>query len=282
MENKNYVVCPYCQKKLRQINLLHLRVHNKTIKDLKKEFENTNLTCQSIRDKQSKRKKEKIVSEETRKKIGLTSKGKQTFLGKKHSQETKDKISKDNTGKKRSKRTKEQMGKNRLSKKHTLKTCQKIREANIGKKHTKESRLKMSKSTKNGNHPNPMYGKNHSQETKRKMRVSAIKHIENQKGQVTPRYNLKSQDYFREFDKKNNTNGRFAEKGGEYRIKKLGYFPDYINFNLKLIMEWDEEDHFTFEGKLKEKDIQRQKEIQEFFPDFEFRRIRETEYLKRI
>ena len=40
-------------------------------------------------------------------------------------------------------------------------------------------------------------------------------------------------------------------------------------------MEWDEEHHFDRNDNLKGKDIQRQKNIQEFFPDFEFRRIRE-------
>ena len=61
--------------------------------------------------------------------------------------------------------------------------------------------------------------------------------------------------------------------GGEYHIKELGYFPDYINFDLKVIMEWDEKRHFDENGNLKKEDLVRQKEITNHFPDFEFIRI---------
>jgi very-short-patch-repair endonuclease len=75
-----------------------------------------------------------------------------------------------------------------------------------------------------------------------------------------------------------NTKGRYAVYGdGEYQIESLGYFPDYINFSLKLIMEYDESHHFDENGNLLERDVQRQKEIQDHFPDFEFRRIKEKD-----
>jgi len=61
--------------------------------------------------------------------------------------------------------------------------------------------------------------------------------------------------------------------GGEYHIRKLGYFLDYINFYKKIIIEWDESYHFDEEGKLREKDVIRQKEIQKVFPDFKFIRF---------
>jgi len=74
----------------------------------------------------------------------------------------------------------------------------------------------------------------------------------------------------------NNTKGIYAMYGGgEYEIPNIWYFPDYINFDLKLIIECDEKRHFDENGNLLEKDIQRQKEIQEHFPDFTFRRIEE-------
>lgn len=68
----------------------------------------------------------------------------------------------------------------------------------------------------------------------------------------------------------------YATNGGEYQIKELGYFPDYINFELQIILEYDEEKHYN-NGNLCKYDVQRQKEIQEHFPDFEFRRVREKD-----
>jgi hypothetical protein len=42
-------------------------------------------------------------------------------------------------------------------------------------------------------------------------------------------------------------------------------------------MEYDESHHFDENGNLLERDVQRQKEIQDHFPDFEFRRIKEKD-----
>ena len=118
----------------------------------------------------------------------------------------------------------------------------------------------------------------HSEKQKQKQRISQIRNMENNYEGWSPGYNKKGCEFFKQFDEENNTQGRFAVYGGgEFKIKELGYFPDYINFDLKLIMEWDEESHFDTNGNLREKDIQRQKKIQDFYPDFEFRRIRERE-----
>ena len=91
-----------------------------------------------------------------------------------------------------------------------------------------------------------------------------------------PNFNKNSIPYFKKFDKENNTKGLYGKE--EFHIPGTRYRVDYINFNLKLIIEWDEESHFK-NNKLKEKDIQRQKEIQAFYPDFEFLRIREKELI---
>ncbi len=123
----------------------------------------------------------------------------------------------------------------------------------------------------------PNLGKHLSEETKCKQRIAAIKRIEKHVfvgGQVVPGFSLKACKFFKTFDKSHDTKGRHATNGGEYHIKSLGYFPDYINFDLKLIMEWDEEHHYI-DGKLKKKDRIRQQQIQKHFPNFEFRRIRE-------
>ena len=37
---KEFVICPYCSKKLKQFTASHLKKHDKTIQDLKKEFPN--------------------------------------------------------------------------------------------------------------------------------------------------------------------------------------------------------------------------------------------------
>lgn len=119
-------------------------------------------------------------------------------------------------------------------------------------------------------------GRKLSDETKTKIRIKRIKRISENKfngNQVIPSWNPKACDYFEEFDKNNNTQGHHARNGGEYYIKKLGYWVDYINHDLKLIMEYDESHHKS--PKQKEKDILRQEKIQEYFSDYEFKRIKE-------
>ncbi len=93
--------------------------------------------------------------------------------------------------------------------------------------------------------------------------------------QIIPNWNPKACDYFENFDKQNNTRGQHARNGGEFYIKELGYWVDYINHDLKLIMEYDEQKHFDTNGDLRKKDLIRQQEIQEVFPDYEFKRIKE-------
>lgn len=112
--------------------------------------------------------------------------------------------------------------------------------------------------------------------SKEKARISAIKRIERNNGYCYPNYNPKACDYFELFDAQHNTKGHFAMFGdGEYQIKELGYFVDYLNEDLKLIIEWDEKHHFE-NGVLRNKDVQRQKEIQKHYPDYEFFRIKEN------
>ncbi len=109
-------------------------------------------------------------------------------------------------------------------------------------------------------------------------RFRLIERIEEQiaeGGQAHPTYNFNACEFFKQFDKDFNVRGLYATNGGEYYIKELGYWPDYINFDLKLIIEWDEENHYNADGNLKAKDVQRQKEIQKYFSDFRFIRIRE-------
>lgn len=163
----------------------------------------------------------------------------------------------------------------------------------FGRKHPEEEREKMSLASRG--EKNPMFNKKHSEETKKKIgvssesrvvsadtrkknRIALIKQIERNYGISYPNYNLEACELFKSFDEKCNTKGRYAVYGGgEYCIEELGYFVDYFNPELKLIMEYDEVSHYDREGKLKSKDVNRQAEIQALYPDFEFRRIKQGE-----
>ena len=148
---------------------------------------------------------------------------------------------------------------------------------NAGKPLSNEHRSRISLGVKGK--PSSMKGKNHTEETKTKIRIKIIKRIQDNYNIIPqPFYNIKACEYFKKFDEENNTKGRYAVYGGgEFQIKELGYFPDYINFEKKLIIEWDEEKHYKSDGSLREKDVIRQKQIQEFYPDFEFRGIKQKE-----
>ena len=104
------------------------------------------------------------------------------------------------------------------------------------------------------------------------MSKTAKKRYKENGGKLPLNYNKNSIPFFENFDKENNTKGLYG--ANEFHIKGTGYHVDYFNQDLKLIIEWDEEGHYK-NGNLRKKDIQRQKEIQEFYPNFEFRRIRE-------
>ncbi len=134
---------------------------------------------------------------------------------------------------------------------------------NRGRSATREQRLKMSESAKRL-WQNPEHRKKQSKA---------------HAGGVVPGFNKTACEYFNKFDKANGTCGQHATNGGEYRIDGLRYYLDYINFDLKLIMEWDEEYHHYKGGKLLKKDTQRQKEIEQHFPEYRFIRLRECEVL---
>ena len=100
-------------------------------------------------------------------------------------------------------------------------------------------------------------------ETIKKQRLNAIEYIKKTKGQVVPRYNVNSIKLIENFGKKYNFNFKHAENGGEYHIKELGYWLDAYDIEKNVVLEIDEPHHFK-NGKLKEKDVIRQKEIEIF------------------
>ena len=184
--------------------------------------------------------------------------GKKPFLGKKHKSETLEKISTTKIG-------------HQVS----IEAREKLRKINLGKKQTIETRKKRSKSLKG--HPN--YLKSQSEEAKKKIGLSSRLRIKEQLEKYgiipLPNFNIKACEYFKKFDEEHNTKGRYAlYGGGEYYIKELGYWVDYFNPDLKLIMEYDEPRHYLTDGSLRLRDITRQTEIQSLFSEFQFLRVR--------
>lgn len=188
-------------------------------------------------------------------------------LGRKLTEEQCKKISKAISGKKRSKEFCDNLNKRFKNKNLLIKRNKKISETLKGREFSKKTIQKMSKARE---------GKTHLPETKLKMRKSAIKRVFLGNGKL-PAYNKQACEIFKQFDLQNNTKGRFAIYGdGEFYIQELGYWLDYINFDLKLIIEVDEKHH----RKQQEKDLIRQQEIQNFYPDFKFVRFKDSEMNK--
>lgn len=238
-------------------------------------------------------------SEETKRKMSNSHKGK------KHSDETKKKIGEAGKGRVVSDITKSKLRiamlkyyethdspnkENKFSEEAKIK----ISEANKGREFSEKTKIKMSlahmghvpwnKGLKTGplskkhklNISEANKGRKLSIEAKTNKRLARIKEIKSKYGQIMPNYNPKACKLFDKLNKENGWNLLHAENGGEFRVPKLGYFVDAIDFKNKIIIEYDEKQHFNSNGNLKEKDIERQREIMELYPDFEFKRIKEV------
>ena len=158
-----------------------------------------------------------------------------------------------------------------------------------GKTHSEQTKQEMSNSRKGELHP--MYGKHINEKTKRALSIAnknkvftdeyrqklslALKKrklTEEHKQNISlgirkyiidcfpsgPIYNKTACKIFDEINKEMGWNGRHAENGGEFCIKELGYWVDYYEPTLNLVIEYDETRH-----KYKiEKDKKRQVEIE--------------------
>jgi hypothetical protein len=92
----------------------------------------------------------------------------------------------------------------------------------------------------------------HSEETRKNMRLAALK----RNGVTFPNYNSVACGIINNYNKKYGFNFQHAENGGEVCID--GYWPDGVDEKRKIIIEVDEKHHFDVNGKLRQKDIQRQ------------------------
>ena len=125
------------------------------------------------------------------------------------------------------------------------------------------------------------FTKNHRKNMSKSAKIVLMNKKERDGELGWPNYTPFACEKFKEFDKKNKTQGRYAVYGnGEFRIPNTAYFPDYINFDLKLIIECDDPKHFDKDGNQLPHHIQREEEIKKFYPDFKFLRFKTEDMYK--
>lgn len=150
-----------------------------------------------------------------------------------------------------------------------------IQKKRVGCRHSIETKNKMSINHSNvSGENNPFYKKKHCKKTKQKMRMSALNRIKNCHGEFVPSFNKNGCEYFDKLMMENKCSIQHALNGGEYYIKELGYWLDGYDKENNIAYEWDEKRHFNVDGTLKQKDIDRQREIEEFLK-CKFIRIKE-------
>jgi hypothetical protein len=106
---------------------------------------------------------------------------------------------------------------------------------------------------------NPFYGKKHDEESRIKMRISALNRVVKNNGHINIGKN--ETKYFIKLEDEMKWNGIFYGKNNnQYIIKDLGYSLDYYEPNLNIVVEYDEPRHYI-RGNLRQKDMQRMIEI---------------------
>lgn len=126
-----------------------------------------------------------------------------------------------------------------------------------GKNHTIETRLKMSQRLKDYH---PRKGKKQSAETIEKRSRSMREHKLSYYGKVN--FNPKACEYFDKLNEEKGWNLQHALNGGE--ISVIGYSLDAYDKERNIVIEYDEPIHYHITGELKDKDLQRQKNIISF------------------
>lgn len=109
---------------------------------------------------------------------------------------------------------------------------------------------------------NPHYGHTHSDETKRKQRIRRLESL-NAKTPCYPGYNKTACIRIDEYGQQHGYNFQHAENGGEYFISQLGYYVDGYDKEKNVVIEYDEKHHFI-KGCLRQKDLIRQQEIEQY------------------
>lgn len=121
-------------------------------------------------------------------------------------------------------------------------------------------------------------GKKPTDELKKVFRQKMVERLMLTNKNFHPPYNKNGCVYFNKLMIENKSNIQHALNGGEYHIKELGYWLDGYDKENNIAYEWDEKNHFNSDGTLKQKDIDRQKEIENFLK-CKFIRIKENDIL---
>ena len=145
------VRCEICGKEFKLITIIHLKIHNITSDEYRKQFPDALMVSEDWRIRQREAHLGKHRTEETKQNI------RKAHLGKKHTEESKQKMS-DNHADFRGEKS------GMYGMHQTEEAKQKLREANSGKHFTEDHKKNMSKSK---------LGKHHTEESKQKMRDSS-------------------------------------------------------------------------------------------------------------
>lgn len=186
------------------------------------------------------------------------------FYGKTHSEDVKkflslpktkehiDKIALANTGKVRSEEYKKKMS-----------------EKMKGKKHSAEHNIKISLARKGDPRTKTRLGIPWSDEQKKKCRISHINRRNllygGADGVMYPNVGLGENKYFRKLELETGWDGIYHGKSNkQFYLNELGYFVDYYEPTLNIVIEYDETKHYDKNWNLKEKDVIRQREIKNY------------------
>lgn len=244
-------------------------------------------------------------SEEQKQLMSINRSGeKNSFYGKHHTQKTKDKISQANKGKLSGENNPmygvnmfEYVGEEKAAKiKAKISVaCTGEKNGFYGKHHTEETKQKLSEALKTSEaakvvrntkeyHQRLREGmlnstalkiSRNSEEYKAKKRLQWIKCVElGTKPKVS--FNPKACKVLDLIAEENHSHIQHAMNGGEYCVKELGYYLDGYDIENNIAYEYDESYHFS-KGKLREKDLARQKAIEEVL-HCQFIRLKDEDY----
>jgi hypothetical protein len=195
-------------------------------------------------------------SEETKNKMSLKQAGRKVLNPRKLSEIEKENISKrlmGNTHAKGRKHTEEYklyMSVSQKGRVFSEETKRKMSEASKGKKHSPEVQEKINKNLKRGeDHPNK------KPENREKLRLAYLKKKEKANGKLVAFYN---KDACALFDKVNSHfgwDGLHAENGGEHPVR--GWWLDYYEPTQNIVIEYDEKYHDTrlIKDKIKQDEV---------------------------
>lgn len=106
---------------------------------------------------------------------------------------------------------------------------------------------------------NPFLNKKHTVETKKIIRLKFIERLEKKHGKFNVNYNENACYIFNHVNSIFNIDGLHALNKGEFKVEELGYYLDFYEPSLNLVIEYYEKRHFSQKKILK--DAIREKEI---------------------